>query len=160
MSLGWLESFLEGRGIRKSYLKGGQAPSQIPQKGQEENWDFLLPVYGITASRSLSSGEYLMGRHLSSQASSSSPTVQLDQQIGSIPFWRDNFEDVPNTHTHINVPFKDTAVVGAVAATQLPFRKLLWIQLCSPVPASAACREAGCLLCNGSSLAVLELCRS
>lgn len=56
MSLGWLESFLEGRGIRKSYLKGGQARSQIPPKGQEENWDLLLPVYGITASWSLSSG--------------------------------------------------------------------------------------------------------
>lgn len=86
MSLGWLESFLEGRGIRKSYLKGGQVPSQIPQKGQEETWNLLLPVYGITASWSLSSGEYLMGKHLSSQASSSSRTAQLDQQIGSVPF--------------------------------------------------------------------------
>lgn len=37
MSLGWLESFLEGRGIRKSYLKGGKALSQIPQKGEEES---------------------------------------------------------------------------------------------------------------------------
>lgn len=72
MSLGWLESFLKGRGIRKSYLKGGQAPSQIPHKGQEENWNLLLPVYGITASWSLSSGEYLMGRHLSSLGNCSS----------------------------------------------------------------------------------------
>lgn len=37
MSLGWLEGFLEGRGIRKSYLKGGKALSQIPQKGEEES---------------------------------------------------------------------------------------------------------------------------
>lgn len=65
MSLGWLESFLEGRGIRKSYLKGGKAPSQIPQKGQEENCDPLLSVYGITASWSPSFGEYLMGRDFS-----------------------------------------------------------------------------------------------
>lgn len=56
MSLGWLESFLKGRGIKKSYLKAGQARSQIPPKGQEENWDLLLSVYGITASWSLSSG--------------------------------------------------------------------------------------------------------
>lgn len=61
MSLGWLESFLEGRGIRKSCLKGRRACSQIPPKGREENWDLLLPVYGITTSWSLSSGEYLMG---------------------------------------------------------------------------------------------------
>lgn len=86
MSLGWLGTFLEGRSIRKSYLKGEQAPRQIPQKGQEENWDPLLPVCGRTTSWSLSSGEYLMGRHLSSQAGCSFQAAQLDQQIGIIPF--------------------------------------------------------------------------
>lgn len=62
MSLGWLESCLQERGVRKSYLKRGLLAKNFPERTGRKLGSLVAYLW-MTVPWSLGSLEYLIGRH-------------------------------------------------------------------------------------------------